>query len=150
MNCKNLRKRSKKHLLYFYCVKQKQEIRLNDCYSCGLKEYKEVKKIKGKKHKMTKATDISQAVKKEVWERDGHKCIFCHIDVPISNANAHFIPRSAGGLGIPQNVFTACNECHQEQDNGKNTKKYDELAENHLKNYYKDSWDKSKLIYKKY
>lgn len=150
MNCKSLRKRSKKYLLYFYCAKTKKEIKLNDCYSCCLKEYKEIKKSKSKKHQRTKATDISQAVKKEVWERDNHKCIFCHTEVPASNANAHFIPRSAGGLGIAQNVFTACNECHHEQDNGKNTKKYDELAENYLKNYYKDNWDKSKLIYKKY
>lgn len=55
-----------------------------------------------------------------------------------------------GGLGIPQNVFTACNKCHNEQDNGKNTKEYDKLAENYLKKCYGDNWDKSKLIYKKY
>lgn len=95
MNCKSLRKRSKKYLLYFYCAKTKKEIKLNDCYSCDLKEYKEVKKSKSKKHQRTKATDISQVVKKEVWERDNHRCIFCDIEVPVSNANAHFIPRSA-------------------------------------------------------
>ena len=150
MNCKSLRKRSKKYLLYFYCAKKKMEIKLSDCYSCALKEYKEIKKSKTKKHKRTKATDISQAVKEEVWNRDNYKCIFCHTEVPKSNANAHFITRSAGGLGIPQNVFTACNECHHEQDNGKNTKEYDKLAENHLKKCYGDNWDKSKLIYKKY
>lgn len=95
MNCKNLRKRSKKYLLYFYCAKKKSEIELNDCYSCSLKEYKEIKKSKAKKHKRTKATDISQSIKEEVWNRDNHKCIFCHAEVSKSNANAHFIPRSA-------------------------------------------------------
>lgn len=73
----------------------KSGIKLDDCYLCSLKEYKEIKKSKTKKHKRTKATDISQAVKEEVWNRDNHKCIFCHIEVPKSNANAHFIPRSA-------------------------------------------------------
>ncbi len=95
MNCKNLRKRSKKYLLYFYCAKKKSEIKLNECCSCGLKEYKEIIKSKSKKHKRTKATDISQAVKEEVWNRDNHKCIFCYAEVPKSNANAHFVPRSA-------------------------------------------------------
>lgn len=65
-------------------------------------------------------------------------------------ANAHFIPRSAGGLGIPENIFTACDDCHREQDNGKNTKLYDETAEKHLKRIYKKKWKIEKLIYKKY
>ena len=96
MNCKNLRKRSKKYLSYFYCVKMKSGIKLDDCYLCSLKEYKEIKKSKTKKHKRTKATDISQAVKEEVWNRDNHKCIFCQAEVSLFHANAHFIPRSHG------------------------------------------------------
>lgn len=50
--------------------------------------------IKGKKHKQTKATEISQKVKKAVWERDKHRCIVCYKLVQISCANAHFIKRS--------------------------------------------------------
>lgn len=150
MNCIHFRKRTKKHISYFYCVNQKREIKLNECCSCKVKEYKGIKSIKGKKHKRTIATDISQVVKKEVWERDLHRCIFCKKQVPLSNANAHFIPRSAGGLGISQNIITACNECHNEQDNGKKSIEYDRVAEKYLKKYYGDKWDKKKLIYNKY
>lgn len=150
MNCIHFRKRSKNYSYYFYCMQKRKQIELNSCKYCDLKEYKKVKKIKGNKHKRTKATDIPQKVKLEVWERDEHKCIFCKNEVPLFYANAHFIPRSAGGLGIPQNVFTACDKCHHEQDNGKNTEYYDKLAEEHLRNCYGEKWDKSKLIYKKY
>lgn len=54
------------------------------------------------------------------------------------------------GLGIEENIFTACEDCHREQDNGKNTKEYDKKVEMHLKGIYGANWDKSKLIYKKY
>lgn len=107
-------------------------------------------RIKGKKHKQTKATEISKEVKKIVWQRDKKKCIFCHNPVDIFYANAHFVPRSAGGLGIPENIFTACKNCHREQDNGLNTKEYDKKAKKHLKNIYGASWNIEKLIYKKY
>lgn len=106
--------------------------------------------IKGKKHKQTKEKEIPKKVKETVWKRDKHKCIFCGKLVDVFYANAHFIPRSAGGLGIEENIFTACEDCHREQDNGKNTKEYDKKAEKHLKRIYGANWDKSKLIYKKY
>ena len=106
--------------------------------------------IKGKKHKQTKATEISKNVKEIVWKRDKHKCIFCHKQVPLECACCHFIPRSLGGLGIPENIYTGCSDCHREQDNGLNTKVYDAKVENYLKSIYGAEWDKSKLIYKKY
>lgn len=107
-------------------------------------------KIKGKKHRQTKATDIPEEVKKIVWERDKHRCIFCHRYVPLECACCHFIPRSLGGLGIPENVYTGCSDCHREQDNGLNTKEYDIKVEKHLKGIYGANWNKEKLIYKKY
>lgn len=105
---------------------------------------------KSKKHKQTKATEIPQKVKEEVWIRDKKICIFCGKSVPVKYACCHFIPRSAGGLGIPQNIFTACENCHREQDNGLNTKEYDRKAKKHLKNIYGADWKIDKLIYKKY
>ena len=115
------------------------------------KEGKDVKitRIKGKKHKQTKATEIPKKVKEAVWKRDKHRCIFCGKLVDVFYANAHFIPRSAGGLGIEENIFTACENCHIEQDNGKNTELYDKKAEKHLKSIYGDKWNKKKLVYKK-
>ncbi len=108
------------------------------------------KYIKGKKHKQTKATEIPIKVKEIVWKRDNYRCIFCHKFVPVECSCCHFIPRSAGGLGIPENIYTGCPDCHREQDNGLNTKFYDLKVENHLKGIYGANWDKSKLIYKKY
>lgn len=117
-----------------------------------IKSNKKVKTvvIKGKKHKQTKEKEIPIKVKIKVWERDSHCCILCGKPVPVFNANAHFIPRSAGGLGIEENIFTACENCHIEQDNGNYTKEYDIKVENHFKNIYGADWDKSKLVYKKY
>ena len=107
-------------------------------------------KIKGKKHKQTKATEIPKKVKEKVWKRDKHQCIFCYKQVPVECACCHFIPRSAGGLGIPENIFTACENCLREQDNGLNTKEYDRMAKKYLKSIYGTSWNIEKLIYKKY
>lgn len=112
-------------------------------------EVPKVQKIKGKKHKQTKATEIPKKVKEAVWKRDKHKCIFCGKRVDVFYANAHFIPRSAGGLGIEENIVTACENCHREQDNGKDGKVYDKKAEKHLKSIYGSKWSKKKLIYKK-
>lgn len=107
-------------------------------------------KIKGKKHKQTKATEISKEVKKIVWERDKCRCVICHKPVPVECACCHFIPRSQGGLGIEENIYTGCPECHREQDNGLNTKEYDLKVKRHLKGIYGANWNIQKLIYKKY
>lgn len=109
-----------------------------------------IPKPTNKKNKKRKSyTDIPMSVKKIVWERDGHRCIFCHRYVPVECACCHFIPRGLGGLGIPENIYTGCSDCHREQDNGLNTKLYDLKVEKHLKSIYGAKWDKSKLIYKK-
>lgn len=96
--------------------------------------------------KRSKACEISPKVKQKVFERDNGRCIFCGRNgIP----NAHFIKRSQGGLGIEENVFTACPKCHYEEDFGKNTKEYERKAEEYLKSQYKD-WNKEELIYNKW
>ena len=100
--------------------------------------------------KRSKACEISQKTKLIVWERDNHKCIICKRYVPVSCANAHFIKRSQGGLGIEQNIVTLCLNCHYEEDFGQNTKLYEEQIKNYLKDYYGSNWSISDLIYKKY
>lgn len=150
MGCTNLKIRSKKYIKYFYCKLQDKEISIELCKDCENKEYIKKATIKGKKHKQTKATEISKFVKEAVWYRDKRSCIFCKKIVPLFYANAHLVPRSAGGLGIEENIFTACNECHREQDNGLNSKEYTEKAENYLKGIYGANWDRSKLVYRKY
>lgn len=118
MNCKNFRIRKKinkklnKTKIYYYCKIKRKEILKDDCYNCINKEYKftkslnkhAYKKIKGHKHKLTKATEIPMKVKKVVWERDNHKCIYCNKYVDVYYANSHYIKRSQLGLGIEQNI----------------------------------------------
>jgi len=107
-------------------------------------------KIQGKKHRQTKATEIPPKVKEAVWERDDHRCIFCNKVVTKSNACCHLIPRSAGGKGVEQNIFTACNDCHRKQDNGFESKEFTNKAKKYLREIYGRKWKISELIYKKY
>lgn len=100
--------------------------------------------------KRSKACDISQKTKEIVWNRDNQSCIICRKYVPKTYANAHYIKRSQGGLGIEQNIVTLCPYCHYEEDFGQNTKLYEQQIESYLKGKYGTSWDKSKLIYSKY
>ena len=102
------------------------------------------------KHRRTKATDITKALRQTVALRDNGRCIYCGKVVPIACSNAHFIKRSQGGLGIPENIVTLCPECHYEEDFGQNCKEYEDFIEEYLKEYYGKSWNKESLIYKKY
>mgnify|MGYP003375043965 CR=1 FL=1 len=97
-------------------------------------------------HRRTKALDISRAVKEAVWERDGHRCILCG---SIEAApNAHYIARSHGGLGIPENIVTLCWDCHQAYDNGTNRRGYREMIRSYLQSQY-PAWKEDALVYRK-
>ena len=98
-------------------------------------------------HKRTKALDIPQKVKDEVWERDGHKCVIC--GSMYSMPNAHYISRSHGGLGIPENVVTLCLDCHDFYDNGAGGRKLGPIIAKYLRSQY-PGWDERKLVYRKY
>ena len=101
------------------------------------------------KSKRSRACDISMSVKQKVWERDHHHCIYC--GSPYAMPNAHYIPRSKGGLGIEENVVTLCQNCDHNYDNGKSKDLKEAIKhkiESHLKRLYLD-WDIDKLIYKK-
>ena len=98
------------------------------------------------KHSRTKATDIPKYVRIEVGIRDNGNCIICgQVGIP----NAHFIPRSQGGLGIKENIVTLCFKCHHEFDNGSHRIDYEKIIEKYLKSKY-EAWDKNKLIYNKW
>ena len=97
-------------------------------------------------HKRTKAVAITPEVRRQVEERDGHCCIFCGKQ---GSGNAHVVNRSQGGLGIPENLVTACWPCHSAMDNGQAGKLLRMKAEEYLKSIYPD-WDKSKLVYDKW
>jgi 5-methylcytosine-specific restriction endonuclease McrA len=97
--------------------------------------------------KRSKACDINQKVKKKVWERDNHRCIIC--GSPYAMPNAHFIPRSQGGLGIEENIVTLCLRCHNDYDNGNSRVSIGYRIEWYLNSCYQN-WNKENLIYKKY
>lgn len=99
------------------------------------------------KSKRTKALDITKKVKDTVWERDGERCIRCgtHCAMP----NAHYIPRSKGGLGIEENIVTLCIKCHYEYDETFKREEIGSFIERYLKKKYPE-WDKEKLIYRKW
>lgn len=152
-NCKNLKQKLDRKL---YCKKFKKDIKISECNRCKYKEYKSIVQKSNKNwniklnkpSKRTKALAISKKVKLIVWERDGHKCIFCDTPVPWNMANSHFIKRSHGGLGIEQNIITNCVTCHKEFENGKTRKDKLIKAETYLKSKY-DNWNKKDLVYKK-
>jgi 5-methylcytosine-specific restriction endonuclease McrA len=99
------------------------------------------------KSKRTKATDISQKVREEVERRDNHCCIFC--GSPNARGEGHYIRRSQGGLGIPQNLVTVCRNCHREFDEGQYKEVFKEKAKEYLRSFYPD-WNEEDLVYHKY
>jgi 5-methylcytosine-specific restriction endonuclease McrA len=107
------------------------------------------KKEKRKRHKQTIACDISPSVRKVVEERDGGVCVICR--QRRGKPNCHYIGRGQGGLGIEQNIVTACEQCHHDYDNG-NKGERDEIRErieSYLRSHY-PFWEKSELIYNKF
>ena len=101
------------------------------------------------KSKLAKATSISKEVKRKVWERDKHKCIYCKRYVPIECANSHYIKRSQLGLGIEQNIVTACHNCHYKYDFGVNVQDMIIYTRNYLSSFY-GALKRSELTYHKY
>lgn len=112
------------------------------------------------KSKRTKACDISANVSKEVRKRD-EGCIFCQMGYRMPPEDEfittmgqlqimHFVPRSQGGLGIPQNLACGCAWHHMLLDNGKDTRA-DMLSkfEEYLKARYK-GWNKEMVVFNKW
>lgn len=97
-------------------------------------------------HKRTKACSISKKTKQIVYKRDKGLCIFCGAP---GLPEAHYIPRSHGGLGIPENIVTACRLCHDKMDNSTERKKMLQQAAEHLESFYPD-WNEKELVYNKW
>ncbi|MCE5227908.1 MAG: hypothetical protein LLG05_18870 [Porphyromonadaceae bacterium] len=102
---------------------------------------------KPKRHKLTNACDISPATKREVNERDNGICVICR--KRRGKPECHYISRAQLGLGIKENIVTACEQCHHDYDNGDKREEYGVIIEEYLKSKYPD-WDRSKLFYTKY
>ena len=165
--CINQMIRTKKGIKYFYCKKKRTIIDRNECFSCISREIKNnaksSAKIKNKytiklnkkpinkvskNNTITKSTSIPTAVKKIVWERDQHKCIFCDKEVSWNYANSHYIKRSHLGMGIEENIMTNCSDCHNKFDNTIHRKEMLPIAREYFKSKY-PNWNEDILIYKK-
>ncbi len=151
-NCKYLKQKLNRKL---ECKRLKKIINIKECENCTHKLFANSSHLTNclkkwnRPIKRPQAVSIRKQVKLIVWERDNRQCIFCHTPVPWNLANSHFIKRSHGGLGIPENLFCNCLECHNKFDNTINRKWMLPIAKNHLMKHYKN-WNKNKLIYKKY
>ena len=97
------------------------------------------------KSKRTKALEIPPEVKAKVYERDEGCCVWCG---KRGEPNAHYIPRSQGGLGIEENILTLDWECHLRFDQSVEREKMREFFKSYLKTKYPD-WDEEKLVYRK-
>jgi 5-methylcytosine-specific restriction endonuclease McrA len=104
----------------------------------------------------TRYTAIPAKVKQAVAIRDEVDgwpcCLICGTPAPPSAYTAfscaHFIPRSAGGKGVEENVITLCPRCHSMYDQGIDRGTTAAYIEEYLKSKY-PHWDKELLIYKK-
>lgn len=108
------------------------------------------------KFRRAKVTDITPQVKLEVWERDKRRCVYCGNTYNVM-PNAHVVPRSKGGMGIPTNIVTLCtnfteNKCHHYYDNGTREQrdKIDAKIVAYMKRHYGEDWCKEDQVYKKY
>lgn len=100
-------------------------------------------------HRRTKALAIAREVKKRVAERDSIDgwpcCVWCGKPAPTANplaySNAHFIPRSQGGLGVEKNILTLCPDCHRAYDHSGDRQMLQEFFRRYLVQEYGEITD---------
>lgn len=113
-----------------------------------------------KKSKQARAREFSPSARKEIINRDHGECIFCKLKYEMEGADwlakevksiMHYIPRSQGGLGIPENGAVGCQWHHNMMDNGNKGKRAEMLSifRECLKMHY-PGWDEKELIYDKW
>jgi hypothetical protein len=104
--------------------------------------------------KDTKARDFDRKAKEAISKRDGIDgwtcCVYCGLaaPAPLAWSNAHFIARSQGGLGIPENGLTLCPECHRLYDQSWARPTMRRYFREYLKEQY-ENWSEDALVYRK-
>lgn len=103
---------------------------------------------------------FDRKTREQIWERDGGECIFCRLGYHMECTDPvlygikdimHYIPKSKGGLGIPQNGAVGCRYHHGLLDNGSKGLRGEmlELFREYLESRCPD-WDADVLVYKKW
>ena len=109
--------------------------------------------------KRARKAEFDTKTRRIIEERD-NGCIFCQMRYRMEKAEwldlntfsiMHYIPRSAGGLGIQENGAVGCQWHHDMLDNGNGGHREEmlELFEEYLQSVC-DDWDKDKLKYNKW
>lgn len=97
-------------------------------------------------HRQTKATSISSKTKAAVYARDFRRCVLCGSF--NAGPHCHFVRRSQGGLGIPENIWTGCQTCHEAFD----SESTDGPLHNQMREYFRKlypDWNEGKMRYRK-
>ncbi|MCL2563106.1 MAG: HNH endonuclease [Oscillospiraceae bacterium] len=100
----------------------------------------------------TKALQIPKRVKEAVAARDSFGypphpcCILCCS--PEGLPEAHYIPRSRGGLGVEENVVTLCRPCHTKLDQTVERQDLLRQVKEYLQSKYPE-WDEAALVYRR-
>lgn len=113
-----------------------------------------------KKSKQARAHEFSTKARKEIYYRDGASCIFCRMGYHTEGTTwlakeiksvMHYIPRSQGGLGLPQNGAVGCQYHHEMMDNGSHGRREEmrSIFKDYLKRNYPE-WNEDVLIYRKW
>ncbi len=109
-----------------------------------------------RRSKRTRACDISPAVREIVNRRD-KGCIFClaayelpqgYIPELYRMEIMHFVSRSTGGLGIPENLAKGCFYHHRMLDQSPRRNEMKLIFESYLRNHYPD-WEEKQLYFTK-
>ena len=87
----------------------------------------------------TKKTMISPKTKLVVYQRDGFCCVLCNSNQAYPDA--HYISRSRGGLGIPENIVTLCRICHNRLDQSTERPQLLKKIKDYLDAFYPDFTD---------
>lgn len=113
-----------------------------------------------KMSKQARAREFNAASRQIIKERDLHQCIFCRMEYHMEDVTwygqqllsiMHYIPRSRGGLGIPQNGAMGCQSHHEMLDNGNKGRREEmlQMFRQYLQDHYPD-WSEDALTYNKW
>lgn len=112
-----------------------------------------------KRTKKNRKYQFEEDTRRKIWERDNGNCIFCARNYHMENQDEmsyqikdimHYINKSKGGLGIPENGAVGCRYHHGLLDNGNRGLREEMLHifREHLKTQYQ-GWNPENLIFKK-
>ena len=113
-----------------------------------------------KRSKQARAREFNAASRQIIKERDLYQCIFCCMEYHMEDVTwygqqlqsiMHYIPRSRGGLGIPQNGALDCQSHYEMLDNGNKGRREEmpQMFRQYLQDHYPD-WNEDALIYNKW